>query len=141
MPFRAPPWLLKCPSAPKSAPSACKSARDLLCTYLQGTTTPVKVAQQILDFLNERNGDHGSDEDLHWFVQYSRQQCMQAAEESAARWQQGSPLSVLDGVPFAVKDNMDAAGYDTRAGTQWLHHLCAAPASCCCLLPTQCTRL
>jgi Asp-tRNA(Asn)/Glu-tRNA(Gln) amidotransferase A subunit family amidase len=31
------------------------------------------------------------------------------------------PLSVLDSVPFAVKDNIDAEGYHTRAGTTFLH--------------------
>jgi Asp-tRNA(Asn)/Glu-tRNA(Gln) amidotransferase A subunit family amidase len=34
---------------------------------------------------------------------------------------QGKPISIFDGVPFAAKDNQDAAEYPTRGGTSFLH--------------------
>ena len=41
----------------------------------------------------------------------------QAANASDARLESGSPLGPLDGVPFAVKANLDVAGITTTAGT------------------------
>ena len=39
---------------------------------------------------------------------------------STSRWAAGKPLSVLDGVPFAVKDAIDALPYPTTAGTAYM---------------------
>ena len=38
----------------------------------------------------------------------------------ACRIQAGKPLSALDGVPYAVKDNMDALPYSTTGGTTYV---------------------
>jgi Asp-tRNA(Asn)/Glu-tRNA(Gln) amidotransferase A subunit family amidase len=40
-----------------------------------------------------------------------------AAEASTKRWKEGKPLGVLDGVPFAIKDEMDFEGYKRYCGT------------------------
>jgi len=42
------------------------------------------------------------------------------AAASAARWKSGQPLSVFDGVPVPVKDELDQAGYPTTVGTKFL---------------------
>lgn len=42
-----------------------------------------------------------------------------------SRYKAGEPLSVLDGVPFAVKDLMDALPCPTGAGTSYLASRCA----------------
>lgn len=39
-----------------------------------------------------------------------------AAEASTLRWKEKSPLSLLDGVPTAVKDDYDVKGYITTLG-------------------------
>lgn len=41
----------------------------------------------------------------------------QAAEKSTRRWEEGRELGVLDGVPFAVKDEMDVRGYKRFNGS------------------------
>jgi hypothetical protein len=38
----------------------------------------------------------------------------------ARRYRQGSPLSVLDGVPYVVIDGLDALPYPTTAGTTFV---------------------
>ena len=40
-----------------------------------------------------------------------------AAEASTERWQQGQPLSALDGIPLTVKDNIPVAGLPCRWGS------------------------
>lgn len=42
----------------------------------------------------------------------------QAAAASAERWKKGQPLSPLDGVPVAVKDEVDLTGYKKCLGTK-----------------------
>jgi Asp-tRNA(Asn)/Glu-tRNA(Gln) amidotransferase A subunit family amidase len=42
------------------------------------------------------------------------------AEASAARLRAGTPLSVLDGIPVVVKDELDQAGFPTTLGTRFL---------------------
>jgi Asp-tRNA(Asn)/Glu-tRNA(Gln) amidotransferase A subunit family amidase len=40
-----------------------------------------------------------------------------AAEASTRRWKAGKTLGILDGVPFAVKDDVDVHGYKRHVGT------------------------
>jgi Asp-tRNA(Asn)/Glu-tRNA(Gln) amidotransferase A subunit family amidase len=42
------------------------------------------------------------------------------AAASTARYAAGRPLSVLDGVPYAVKDAIDAYAFKTGSGTTFL---------------------
>ncbi|MGV8889758.1 MAG: amidase family protein [Pseudomonas sp.] len=53
----------------------------------------------------------------HVFIRLLDTQALSAAQKSLARRQQGTPLSVLDGIPFAVKDLIDVAGSRTTAGS------------------------
>lgn len=43
------------------------------------------------------------------------------------RIQAGKPLSALDGVPYAVKDNTDALPYSTTGGTTYVRPTRAGP--------------
>lgn len=50
---------------------------------------------------------------------------LMTAVSERSRYAAGKPLSVLDGVPFAVKDLMDALPCPTGAGTAYLASTCA----------------
>jgi hypothetical protein len=52
-------------------------------------------------------------------------QVLLQAHEATERFRQGRPLSLLDGVPFAVKDLVDALPYPTAGGTAFLGGRCA----------------
>jgi hypothetical protein len=75
--------------------------------------------QRIIAFLKQQ--DH-----LCWMAAWSEEHILQQAEASTQRYQQGSPLSLLDGVPFAVKDLLDALPYPTAGGTAFMADRCAA---------------
>ncbi len=53
---------------------------------------------------------------------------MRQARASEARWGAGRPLSSMDGVPVAVKDEVDLAPYASHAGTTFIG---AGPAADC----------
>jgi Asp-tRNA(Asn)/Glu-tRNA(Gln) amidotransferase A subunit family amidase len=57
---------------------------------------------------------------MRFLVAHDPQQLRQQAAASAERWAAGLPLSPLDGVPFAVKDCVDALPYPTTAGTAFM---------------------
>ena len=60
---------------------------------------------------------------------YDDEQALRAAQESAKRFAEGSPRSELDGVPIAIKEEIDTRGFVTRMGTNCLPRAaCSADA-------------
>jgi Asp-tRNA(Asn)/Glu-tRNA(Gln) amidotransferase A subunit family amidase len=57
---------------------------------------------------------------LRAFVANNRQDALDQAGASAQRLAEGRPLSPLDGVPVAVKDEVDQSPYPTHVGTTFL---------------------
>lgn len=55
---------------------------------------------------------------IHAVVTQDAAGALQAASASERRWQQGAPLSGLDGVPFTVKDNIPVAGLRSTFGSR-----------------------
>jgi len=51
------------------------------------------------------------------YVELMENEALEAADAADARFQQGKPLSVLDGLPLAIKDNMLVAGVRATAGS------------------------
>jgi Asp-tRNA(Asn)/Glu-tRNA(Gln) amidotransferase A subunit family amidase len=93
------------------------SAFDLADAYRNGTTTPEEVAQRVLD--NVQASDSG-DKPLRAFIAVHRDDMMRQARESTERFKAGKPLGIFDGVPVAVKDEMDMRPYPTTVGTAFL---------------------
>ena len=54
---------------------------------------------------------------LNCFVTLDEAGARASARASTARHRDGAPLSMLDGIPIALKDNIDAAGLPTSNGT------------------------
>lgn len=79
--------------------------------------TPSAVAERVISFLEAHNDEQ------HWLSAWSAQHTRQAAAAATERYAAGKPLSVLDGVPFAVKDNIDALPYETNYGTRFMGQL------------------
>jgi aspartyl-tRNA(Asn)/glutamyl-tRNA(Gln) amidotransferase subunit A len=48
------------------------------------------------------------------------QEVLRAADKSTERWRNGKQLSAMDGVPFAVKEQIAVTGYSRRLGTSFL---------------------
>ncbi len=93
------------------------SAFDFADAYRNGTTTPEEIAQKVLDAIQA--SDSG-DKPLRAFIAVNRDDVMRQARESTERFKAGKPLSMFDGVPVAVKDEMDMLPYPTTVGTAFL---------------------
>lgn len=57
---------------------------------------------------------------MNIFIEWREEDILAQAEASAKRIEAGMRLSVLDGVPVAVKDEFHMAGYPTSGGTSFL---------------------
>jgi len=99
---------------------------DFTRAYREGRTTPEQVAERFVAQLDRSEQDEPG---LKAFIAVHRDDVMAQAKLSAARWRAGAPLGPFDGVPVAVKDELDQAGYPTTAGTSFIGAAPAAPAA------------
>jgi Asp-tRNA(Asn)/Glu-tRNA(Gln) amidotransferase A subunit family amidase len=65
---------------------------------------------------------------LNPFRVINAEQARKTARASERRWAEGNPLSPLDGVPVAIKDNQAIAGEPHTSGSRALEHLPPATA-------------
>jgi len=93
------------------------SARNYAKAYRGGKTSPENVAKKALEAIRE--ADSGELK-LRPFIAVNEGDVMRQARASAERWKSNKPLSVLDGVPVAVKDEIDMVPYPTTVGTRFL---------------------
>lgn len=69
---------------------------------------------------------------MSFFIEYNIKDILEQARESTHRYQNGWPISVLDGVLIAVKDEIDCMPYPTTGGSKWLQRFrtCKEDAFC-----------
>jgi Asp-tRNA(Asn)/Glu-tRNA(Gln) amidotransferase A subunit family amidase len=79
--------------------------------------TPTAVAERLVAFLEKHNSQ------FNWLSVYSADHIKHQAAASAARYAAGKALSVFDGVPYVVKDCLDALPYETSCGTTFMGKL------------------
>lgn len=77
--------------------------------YKSGRTTPTAVANALLPLIC-RDVEEPTKHSIA-FLESRVDLILAAAEASTKRYQAGKPLSPLDGVPIAVKDECDVTGY------------------------------
>ncbi|KAL3630230.1 hypothetical protein CASFOL_023214 [Castilleja foliolosa] len=102
---------------------------DYAKAYTSGETTPTSVAQRLIDYVRDSSSQHLP---MSFFINLYEQDILKQATESTLRYQRGEPISVLDGVPIAVKDEIDCLPYPTTGGTKWMHKVreCKNDAIC-----------
>jgi Asp-tRNA(Asn)/Glu-tRNA(Gln) amidotransferase A subunit family amidase len=90
---------------------------DYDAAYRKGTIHPVDVAERAL--AHARTLDR-MDPPMRTFLALDEGDVRRQAEAAAQRRRTGTARSALDGVPVAVKDEYDVAGYPTTCGTRFL---------------------
>ena len=87
------------------------TATDLLTLYRSGAASPVEATQAVLDRIDRLNPQ------LLAFCLVDAEAALQSARESESRWQRGTPIGPLDGVPTSIKDLILTKGWPTRRGS------------------------
>jgi aspartyl-tRNA(Asn)/glutamyl-tRNA(Gln) amidotransferase subunit A len=79
--------------------------------FQQKRVSPSEITREYLDRISRDNPR------LHAFIHVAADCALKQAHASTKRWSLGQPLSLLDGVPLAIKDNIAVAGLPCTAGT------------------------
>jgi len=90
---------------------------DIAKAYRDGTTTPEEVARKVLESIEASNKNNPP---LNAFIAYQADDLMKQASEATQRIKKKKPLSIFDGVPVGIKDEVDVKGYPTTCGTPFL---------------------
>jgi Asp-tRNA(Asn)/Glu-tRNA(Gln) amidotransferase A subunit family amidase len=90
---------------------------DFARAYREGRATPEGIAERFIAQC-ERSGRDAPG--LCAFIAIDRDDVAAQAKASGARWRAGTQLGPFDGVPVAVKDELDQTGYPTTAGTSFI---------------------
>jgi len=88
------------------------SATQLIEQYRAKRMSPVDALNAALQQADEQNPMHNA------FVVLDRESALRAARQSEGRWQRGTPLGRVDGVPTTVKDLILAKGWPTLRGSR-----------------------
>ncbi|XP_057816510.1 fatty acid amide hydrolase isoform X2 [Cryptomeria japonica] len=104
--------------------------RDFSKAYASGRITPMMVAEHFLSAVEDSSKPYSQ---MSIFINYNSKDILKQAAESTSRYERGEPLSILDGVPIAVKDEIDCLPYPTTGGTKWLHKFRKATDDATCV--------
>ncbi|KAK7897766.1 hypothetical protein LTR67_004396 [Exophiala xenobiotica] len=111
-----PPSLTTLPLPPPRASASnyytCADYHEL---YGSGKLTPSDIVEQLLPLIRRDVKPAGPYSVA--FIDTKVELVRAAAKASTQRYQDGNPLSVLDGVPVAVKDEVDLSGYKKTLGS------------------------
>lgn len=92
------------------------SAADYHELYKSGKLTPLQVAETLLGLTSAAAEKKSPYQDAWADSHGADHLALEAAKASTERYAAGKPLSVLDGVPIGVKDDLAVAGYVSHQG-------------------------
>ena len=84
---------------------------DAIPSFLDGRDTPRAYLERCLETISSREPN------VMAFVAMDRDVARKAADKSTTRYQNNKPLSIVDGMPFVVKDLYEVKGMTTELGS------------------------
>ena len=91
-------------------PLPCSFAQALG-DFASGADTPRDFLDRCIDEIDEREAD------VQAFTALNLDAAREAADASTKRWEEGAPLSAIDGMPIGVKDVIETADMPTQMGS------------------------
>lgn len=99
----------------KSIPALCQKTVAELCALLNvGETTSRSIVAAYLESIALRDGE------IHAYLEVFSETALEEAALSDTRRRKGQPLSPLDGIPIAVKDNLVMKGQKCTCASRML---------------------
>eukprot|EP00731_Ephydatia_muelleri_P027259 Em0019g132a len=93
---------------------------DYIRAFRSGSCTPTDVAKRAVGFIRQSNS---TTPPLRGIIDSDAGVVLAMAEASTERWKQGKPLSLLDGVPVAIKGGFRVEPYPPRGGSAFIPEL------------------
>ncbi|XP_057960002.1 fatty acid amide hydrolase-like isoform X2 [Malania oleifera] len=124
---------------PHYGPSGCSDStasfqywkiRDYAHAYRSRLATPSLVAEHIISVLEEFSCKKPP---APLLISFNAEEVRKQAAASTQRFEQGNPLSILDGIFMAIKDDIDCFPYPSKGGTTWYHEIRAVEKDAVCV--------
>ncbi|ONK70829.1 uncharacterized protein A4U43_C04F1960 [Asparagus officinalis] len=103
-----------------SPPFLYWTIRDYAHAYRSNLTTPSILAERIISAVEKSNNRKPP---MSFLVSFNVDDVRKQAAASTQRFSEGNPLSILDGIFMAIKDDTDCFPHSSKGGTTWLHKL------------------
>ncbi|KAA3462996.1 Fatty acid amide hydrolase [Gossypium australe] len=94
--------------------------RDFAYAYRSKLVTPSKIAEQIITLV-EGCKYHKPPTPL--LISFDAEDIRKQAAASTQRFKEGNPLSILDGIFMAIKDDIDCYPHPTKGASTWMHEV------------------
>ncbi|KAL2342026.1 hypothetical protein Fmac_009966 [Flemingia macrophylla] len=94
--------------------------RDYAHAYLSRKVTPSMIAERIIPVIEE-NASNRPPAPL--LISFDAAEVREQAAASTQRFEAGNPLSILDGIFVAIKDDIDCYPHPSKGATTWMHEV------------------
>ena len=91
-----------------------KSAAELAQMLRKQETSSRSITESVLRRIKEKETG------INAFITILEEEALKQADEADARFQKGSPKSLIDGIPVAIKDNLCTKGIKTTCASKIL---------------------
>lgn len=113
-----------------SAPFRYWKIRDFAHAYQFREVTPSMVAERIISIIEENGLDKPPTPLL---LSFDAAELRKQAAASTQRFEAGNPLSILDGIFIAIKDDIDCHPHPSKGGSTWMHEVRAVEKDAVCV--------
>lgn len=90
---------------------------DVLKQYRSRTVTPMQIAERVIEIIEDMEKQSPK---MRAIVQYKKEEIFKMAAASTKRYAEDKPLSVMDGIPVAVKEEYHVVPFYSRCGTTFM---------------------
>lgn len=94
--------------------------RDYAYSYRQKLTSPSMVAEHVICAIEEFGNKKPPTPLL---ISFNAEDVRKQAAASTQRFEEGKPLSILDGIFVAIKDDIDCYPHPSNGATTWFHEV------------------
>ncbi|CAN4112011.1 unnamed protein product [Withania somnifera] len=94
--------------------------RDYAYAYRSKLATPSMVAERFISAIEEFNNKNPA---APLLISFDPDDVRKQASASTQRFEQGNPLSILDGTLMAIKDDIDCYPHPSKGATTWMHEV------------------
>ncbi|KAJ6828792.1 fatty acid amide hydrolase [Iris pallida] len=104
--------------------------RDFAHAYHSKLATPSAVAEHIISAVEEFNNKKPP---MPLLISFSAEDVRKQAAASTQRFEEGNPLSILDGIFIAIKDDIDCYPHPSKGATTWYHKVYTVKEDAVCV--------
>ncbi|KAM7482372.1 hypothetical protein LguiB_006955 [Lonicera macranthoides] len=104
--------------------------RDFAYVYRSKLATPSMVAERIISAMEEFNNKKPPTPLL---ISFDAEEVRKQAAASTLRFEEGNPLSILDGIFMAIKDDIDCYPHPSKGATTWFHEVHSVKKDAVCV--------